>query len=115
VQCVEALLVRLVQLADLGQEGVGILELVEDVGQQPLVGLRGEEFLGDAPELRKPGVGVHGLSGVVDHQDAVAGGFDGGPEHLVGGPELLGGPLAIRDVAVDRHHGGLAPELDHLE
>ena len=110
-----------VELADPGQEGLGVAELAHGVSEHGLVPSVGEERGRDPPELGEALVVRHHPALVIDHQDAVGGRLQDRLQDRDGVLAEPGGFLeggfdltAVGHVADDGEQAGPAFELDSL-
>ncbi len=93
-----------VQLADLGQEGLGILDLGQHVVQGLVIVSGGEDRLGEIPHLDELPVEAADPPVPIDDQDPVGGGVEGRIEQRQRVVDLGLGPLPVGDVLDRARH-----------
>jgi hypothetical protein len=89
-----------VELRDLRLEHLGVLELLQDEGDELRVVAHGEEVLRDAPHLGEPLVGRDDVAGLVHDQEPVGGGVQDGAEQPFPPGGLLVEPAPVGHVVL---------------
>ena len=113
----------MVQLVDLGEEGVGVLDLLEHEGPRLRGVFRFQDGVRDAPQLGELAVEADDAPVGVDDEDAVRRGLERGVQEGQRLAQALLGALPIADVPGDHHHlpvvhrrdGGREPHLAALD
>ena len=102
----EALVAGRAQLGDAGEEDLRVGDLVQHPVDEAVSVVALQDLLGKAPHGGEAAVPVGHLVVLVDHQDAVGGGFQGGAEQVLG---LLQHGDLLLEVSGDLGHRVVTP------